>query len=343
MTNTRNTRSTSDKTNVRLGVFRKQLLRTYNGVPTSAIRKLLCDNHHPGFRTRLELLLKLHEKRATARLRSWIRTAVHKRRLVRHLVRRVRNKPINKTCPILLDELQSPVFRYVTPGPTHKVYAYNLEPLVKYVVASMRFVDPMSGVSFNEIEVMRLQNMRNKHLPQLHAQVDLRKLAFDERYRARHEATQEVLENSREGVRFMTAELMMTLHANMWPAVIARYMTALIYQHNAFLNRFSMIDAEAALAVMNDTVQTLEQIPGCPARIIRLFTRNRDIVRQRRDSGLHAYMVPESDEGDDDDVDIDVSEQNDGTEPEENELPEALSNSGEMLVSAFLQDISNDL
>jgi hypothetical protein len=90
---------------------------------------------------------------------------------------------VNKTDPIMLDELHEPLFRYVTKGSSHRVYAYNLESLLGYLMTSYRFTDPMSGVAYDELEVWRLHKLRQRHFPDMRPDVDLMRLATDDEYR----------------------------------------------------------------------------------------------------------------------------------------------------------------
>jgi hypothetical protein len=122
------------------------------------------------------------------------------------------------------------------------VYAYNLEPLVQYLLSSVRFVDPLSAVPYNEIEVMRINNMKTKHLPELQPETDLCKLAFDEAYRLDYTLLQSLRNSTMERVRDTFTELMESFDPANIQRSMQRYVSMILMELRSALNSASLLN-----------------------------------------------------------------------------------------------------
>lgn len=275
------------------------LLARYKGLTRHHLSRLLglgLNKPRTRYIPRLELLLELHtrnmHKVVKARL-ARIRKARQAARalLLRAVRRRFFNRPVNTQDPIMLDELCDPLFRYVTKGPSPRVYAYNLKPLLEYVLTSARFVDPMSGVAFNELEVLRLEQMRQRYFPELQPSVNLTRLAFDEAYIENHNILISAREFTMERVRESFHDLRAVFDRTQLAHVLARYVRYSTREMHTHVNNAGLLDPDAADEFLLGAITQLRADAGCPPPLIQwMETLQRD-VQQRRAEGWSVSIV----------------------------------------------------
>ena len=208
----------------------------------------------------------------------------------------------------MLEELEGPLFRFVTPGPVHRVYAYNLDSLVRYVVSSGRFVDPMSGVSFNELEVWRLHKLRERFYPLLHCDVDLQRLAFDAQYKEERESIQRLQEVSSQASTRAFRHIIEAFDPEQSRQVIHRYMLMVAGVLGRNLDILSMVNAADALSFIDNAIQNLQQLQQCPPDLMSWFVSARNQIALRHTQGWRLVSTTR----DDDDGDDDEEEEEEG-------------------------------
>lgn len=109
-----------------------------------------------------------------------------------------RLRPRNKVCPVSLQPITKPYFRYVGENEPHVVYYYNLEPLLQWLYASDKFVEVYTQTPFTRLEVLRLEWLRRRHFPNLGGGLSLTDIAFNEPLRAERKREREE-QRQREG------------------------------------------------------------------------------------------------------------------------------------------------
>ena len=227
--------------------------------------------------------MQLYEKHLVGHVRRRVRQIARMRRVLRAGMRRWRNKPVNKQCPILRDELRAHVFRFVTPAPSHRVYAYNLDSLVRYLVTSASFIDPMCRHPYNEVEVWRIQKLRDRLLPDLHPHIDLVRLAFDEQYRRHHRFLQELGTHSTDRAQELVGDLTHVFGVPNFQLVLTRFLEYTVTMLKRHIQTFSLVNPEACIAFIDNTIHTWGAAPDCPAGLLLVVHTLRDevVARQR--------------------------------------------------------------
>jgi hypothetical protein len=303
----RATRTTSSRTTDRLDALRcscglrAALLKRYRGVTTNTLRQRVRQASAAssvGFRSRLELVLELHNTHMSA-IQRRAHTRMHQppnmtprlsqsvRSVFIRALRRKRNRPVNTQCPILMEALQEPVFRYVTQGTSPRVYAYNLEPLLRSVITSARFADPMTGVAFTELEVWRLAKMRDRHMPRLFPDVDLVKLAFDEEYRSAHALLTSIQDLTHDHASRTLGDMLDALDPNNATRVVSRYITRLSDDMRLHMNTYSLLNGEQAVAFMVSAISRLRDHPRCPPTIVSWAENVHHALVRRQEQGAY--------------------------------------------------------
>lgn len=272
---------------------RWSLLSRYKGVGRREASRLLSKSLHADKSDLFDLLSQLRKLHLARKVRDRLfRLVCHRKRaaLLTRLVRRKRNRPINTTDPITMDTLQQPLFRYVTPGSKPRVYAYNAESLVKYVVSSARFVDPLTGVPFSEVEVMRLSNLRQKLMPLFRADIDLQRLAFDEEYRFERQLMDALAELADERSRNTLTAMMDAFNPANTGMVIVRYVTMMAELLRTHLNSYSLLNPHDSAQFVEHMIEQLRANQLCPPRLLQWAENVRTSLQRRNEQGWHAGL-----------------------------------------------------
>jgi hypothetical protein len=266
------------------------------------MKRLLHIKRGAPFMTRLELMLELAQHHARQAIKRRVMCKLGPQRRARAVlcrwVRRKRNVPVNKQDPIMLDELHEPLFRYVTPGTSPRVYVYNLEPLLRYVLTSGRFVDPMSGIAYTELEVWRLNKLKTAHHADLEPQVDLMRLAFDEDYRMERALMSSARELTSDRARSAITELVEALQPENIARTLTRYVRICSELVRAHLHSASLLDSRNAVTMAEDMVRRLQaQGERCPPTVLEFAQSALDTMHVRQREGWRLEMVPTSSRG----------------------------------------------